>query len=335
MIRYERGFDSTAPVYTENRSFRRDIPEIDRHFAEAEREMEQFPREAGIIRSPEFVEFVDCPVCGSPQADQLFVKFGLVYAECSLCTHVFVRNRLKDEILLRLYETSIVDQLDRKVQQSRQHNEYYSKIYAKYLSFIDGYGLVNRNLLDVGCGAGEFLEFCSAHTDFSLHAVDLYEDSAERIERITGPGNFYKQRIEDVDFDCRRFGLISLWGVLEHVADPVVVLRKCSAILDEAGCILILVPNIHSRAAGILGVNTPTLNPRAHPNLYTTKSLEHLCRQTGLQIVELFQELPVIDLMYEHVAFDRELWDGIVRRKEGYYHIYVLRHEYTGPAPWE
>lgn len=326
MIEYQRGFNYLAPVYTDNRRFRRDIPEVDKHFAEAEREMEQFPREDGIIRSSELVDFVDCPVCGSPHSDQLFVKYGLVYVECPLCTQIFVKNRLKDDILLKLYATSIVDQLDRKVQQSPQHNEYYSQIYAKYLSYVEGFRIDNRNLLDVGCGTGEFLKFCADNTDFKLHALDFCEDSVDCVERLTGRGNYYyKQRLEDVAFGDQRFGLVTLWGVLEHVANPRDVLQKCSSLLDDEGCVLILIPNIHSRAAKVLGINTPTLNPRAHLNFYTEKSLQYLCRQTGLDIHALFQELPVIDLMYEYVVFDEELWKGIVRRKEGYYHVYVLR----------
>jgi 2-polyprenyl-3-methyl-5-hydroxy-6-metoxy-1,4-benzoquinol methylase len=326
MIRYQQGFDYLEPVFTDNRRFRQDIPEVQKHFEEAEREMEQFPREDGVIKSSEIVDFVDCPVCGSPHSDQLFLKYGLIYVECPLCTQVFVKNRLKDSILLKLYETSVVDQLDRQVQQSPQHHEYYSRIYAKYLSYVDGFGIGNRHLLDVGCGAGEFLKFCADNTDLKLHALDFYEDSVDRVERLTGRGNYYyKQRLEDVAFGDRRFGLITLWGVLEHVPNPLDVLRKCSSILDDEGCIVILIPNIHSRAADVLGINTPTLNPRAHLNFYTEKSLQYLCRQTGLRMDACFQELPVIDLMYEHVVFDKALWDGIVRRKEGYYHVYVLR----------
>jgi 2-polyprenyl-3-methyl-5-hydroxy-6-metoxy-1,4-benzoquinol methylase len=336
MIEYKRGFDYSAPIYTDNRRFRQDIPEVNKHFEEAEREMAQFPRVDGVIRSTEVVDFVDCPVCDSDQNHQLFVKFGLIYAKCALCSQVFVRNRLKNEILLKMYESSIVDQLDRKVQQSPQHNEYYSRIYAKYLSYVDGFSIANHSLLDVGCGAGEFLQFCADNTDYVLHASDFADDTFDRICDLTKDGRYYhRQKIEDVEFGDRRFGLITLWGVLEHIPNPVEVLRSCATILDESGCILILIPNFHSRAAKILGVNTPTLNPRAHVNFYTERSMRHLCRRVGLEVKALFQELPVIDLMYEYIEFNKDLWDGIIDSGEGYYHVYVLRRPGSGSGPWD
>jgi 2-polyprenyl-3-methyl-5-hydroxy-6-metoxy-1,4-benzoquinol methylase len=325
MLRYDPEYDYRTPVYTDNRRFREDIPEIGQHFAEAEREMQRFRRVDGVITSPEIVDFVDCPVCESILHDQLFVKYGLIYEECSVCSHVFVRNRLKEDILLELYRTSVVDVLDRKVQQSPQQSDYYARIYAKYLSYVDRFGVRSSDLLDVGCGAGAFLRFCAKHTEFSLHGLDVYEDARAHIEEIVGPDRFFRQRIEDVDFGDKRFGLITLWGVLEHLLDPREALKACAAVLDDDGCIILLVPNIHSRAAMILGVDTPTLNPRAHVNMYTERSLEYLSREAGLQIHALFQELPVIDLMYRHIRFDEELWDSIVRRKEGYYHVYILR----------
>jgi 2-polyprenyl-3-methyl-5-hydroxy-6-metoxy-1,4-benzoquinol methylase len=328
MIKYKTGFDYSVPIYTDNRRFREQIPAVTKHFEEAEREMEQFPRKNGVIVDPAIVEVVNCPVCDSSKSDQLFVKFGIIYAECNLCSNVFARNRLRHEIILGLYEKSQVDKFDREAQKSPQHNEYYSKIYEKYLSYLDGLGLDNPNLLDIGCGAGEFLKFCAERTTLKLHASDFCEDSIQYIQSLTGKENYYhKQMVEDIEFGPKKFGLVTLWGVLEHVPNPREVLEKCASILSPKGCILILIPNIWSRAFKILGIHTPTLNPRAHLNFYNRRSLEYLCRLTGLEFTGYFQELPVIDLMYPHIEFNPELVADIVRKQEGYYYICIFRKE--------
>lgn len=318
--------DYQTPILTDNRRFREEIPAVNQHFEAAKKEMDQFPRVGGVIVAPEIVDFVGCPVCGWNNPEQLFVRFGIIYAECPLCTNIFVRNRLKEHILLHLYETSVVDKFDRKVQQSPQHNEYYSKIYGKYLSFAEGLNITNRNLLDIGCGAGQFLKFCSENTDYKLHGSDFCDDSVSYLQQLIGKENYYyRKKIEEVDFAGKKFGLITLWGVLEHVPNPRDIFGKCSTILDDNGFILILIPNIHSRAFSILGVETPTVNPRAHLNFYTRKSLQILCQQTGLEIHSFFQELPVIDLMYPHIDYSPELIAGILRRNEAYYHIYFFK----------
>ena len=45
---------------------------------------------------------------------------------------------------------------------------------------------------------------------------------------------------------------------------------------------------------------------------------------TNFKVVDLFQELPVIDLMYPFVSFNDELIEGILENEESYYYVYVL-----------
>ena len=73
-----------------------------------------------------------------------------------------------------------------------------------------------------------------------------------------------------------------------------------------------LVPNIESRAYKILGVDTPTINPRAHISFFSRKSMSECCDQTGLEILVESQELPIIDLMYQHLDYSSSLVDDIL-----------------------
>ena len=113
-------------------------------------------------------------------------------------------------------------------------------------------------------------------------------------------------------------------GVLEHLAQPLVNLRACRNILDFYGRVIILIPNLHSRAFNILGINVPTLNPREHTQFFTAQSFAHLCGASGFTVTAYFQELPVIDLMYENLQYDETLVEDILLHDEAYYHVYVL-----------
>lgn len=319
--------DYSVPIITDNRRFREQVPAKSAYFEASEKEFKLFPRKNGVVVDPSLIDFCDCSVCGSKTSDQLFVKFGFIYAKCSLCSHVFVRNRLKEDILLKMYSQSVADQLDRQVQRSSQHQEYWGKVYDKYLSYTQRHSTNNRNLLDVGCGSGAFLMHCSNSPDinFDLHAIDFCKDTFEHITKLVGKENYYfQQRLEDIDFGTKKFGLITMWGVLEHVADPIRVMKKCHDILDDSGFVILLIPNLHSRAFKILGINTPTLNPRAHINMYTEGSFAVLCEKTNFAIVDFLQELPVIDLMYPYIVYDKHLIDDIVIKKESYYYVYII-----------
>jgi 2-polyprenyl-3-methyl-5-hydroxy-6-metoxy-1,4-benzoquinol methylase len=312
------------PILTNNRNFRKDIPAANAHFNAAEHEMSLLPRENGIICDNNLVEFVQCPVCSSAEYAQLFVKWGSIHVQCDLCSHVYVQNRLRWEKLTELYQHSEVDNLDRIVQQSPQHKAYWGKVYAKYFTILQK-EMPIKTLLDVGCGSGEFLDFCKKNTKIDLFANEIAQESFKDLIKLVGKDNLFSgSPIEIVDFGELRFDMISFWGVLEHITNPLEVMKKCRKLLTDIGRIFILVPNIFSKAYSILGIETPTINPRAHVNFYTPKSMNVLCKKAELRVECQAQELPIIDLMYPYIDYSEAFVENIINNNMSYYHVYVL-----------
>lgn len=319
--------DYNLPIITDNRNFRKEVKAMDRHFDALEEECARFPKSDGVITDPRLVtNFESCPVCNSVDFEQLFLKLGFFYARCGSCGHVFVKNTLKEEILLKLYAESAIHRLEREVQKSDQHLDYWGKVYHKYLSFLGEREIENTNLLDIGCGYGGFLRFCKQHARYNLHAVDFSDDMYLEIVNLIGKENYYfKQTVEKIDFREKKFGLITLWGVLEHLSFPKSVMRRCHDILDANGHALIVIPNLFSRAFSILGIDVPTLNAYQHIQFFTPSSFAYLCKEAGFEIVAAFQECPVIDLMYDYIEYNDRLVEGILKDNESYYHVYVIK----------
>ncbi|MCP4220953.1 MAG: hypothetical protein GY765_40365, partial [bacterium] len=88
-----------------------------------------------------------------------------------------------------------------------------------------------------------------------------------------------------------------------------------------------LVPNFDSLAVRILGVNTPTFNPRAHIQFFTDTSLQYMYGELGFKEAAVYFELPVIDLMYPYVDYSEELARQIIADGQGYYRIHILKKE--------
>ena len=107
----------------DNRRLRDAYPEINEHFNLAKKELDDLPKVNGVVVDGSLVEFVNCPICNSDKIDQIFVKYGFLLSECRDCTHVFIRNRLKEDFLLKKYAGSNADKIDRKVQKSDYHQE--------------------------------------------------------------------------------------------------------------------------------------------------------------------------------------------------------------------
>tara|TARA_B100002051_G_scaffold276634_1_gene326377 strand:- start:12117 stop:13133 length:1017 start_codon:yes stop_codon:yes gene_type:complete len=314
-----------APILSDNRNWRKDIPDYDNYFDSVAQELLGLPREDGVVTDSKIVERASCIVCGEKNYKQVFGKYGFLYVQCTNCTHVYVQNRLKDEKILEDYSGgNTLEKITHKIEKTDKLQEYAFNLYNKYLSLFSDLGLSKGNLIDIGCGSGNFVDFCVKNSSFNVFANEINEDMHDGLREIVGD-NLISGPIEEQDFEGRGFDIVTLWGVLEHLIDPVSVLKKAKSITNENGYILALLPNIKSRAIKLLGARTPTLNPKVHIQMFTKKSFKLMCDDLGIKIIKMFGELPVIDLMYEYCKYDEELIKDIVASEETYYQLYLLK----------
>ncbi len=174
----------------------------------------------------------------------------------------------------------------------------------------------------MGCGEGFFLHFCDRRKWFDLYGLDAHGDY-DSLSFLGENKVILAQDFEDYN-SFSKYDVVTLWGVLEHLPSPNKVLAKCFEILNEKGKVLILIPNIKSRAFKLLGSKTPTINPREHINFFTSDSMLKLAHQNRFRIIGHFSELPIIDLMWPYVHDVPEFLDEINSKLEGYYNIYIL-----------
>lgn len=153
-------------------------------------------------------------------------------------------------------------------------------------------------VLDVGCSSGAFLfqlnqQFPGAYqilgTDVSGPAL-AYAKS--RGVPVTA-GKFPEQ-----DFAGQTFDAITFWAVLEHLCDPKVFLEKAHSLLKPDRLCFVLVPNLRSLAARLLGARYRYIYPQ-HLNYFTRETLLRLlgdlfsvldCRSTHFNPLVLWQD---------------------------------------------
>ncbi len=130
-------------------------------------------------------------------------------------------------------------------------------------------------VMDVGCSSGAFLfqlreQFPGCYeilgTDVSGPALDHAESRGIPVAR----GSF----IEGI-VDNRRFDVITLWAVIEHVVEPKAFIEKAAKLLKPAGLCFVLVPNIKSLAVRLLGSKYRYIYPQ-HLNYFTAETLQKL-----------------------------------------------------------
>jgi len=221
------------PIVVDNRNIREDVPEINEYFEKAKQETDNIPKINNIVIDEKNVENVNCSVCNSDSSKQLLVKRGFVYVASDHCGHVCLKNRMREEILLDLYKNSELDAIDRKTHESTYHLEFWKKVYDKYVDLLINSGILNNNFIDIGSGDGRFLKYCKDNTQLNLYANDYCSDNYDYIVDLVGKDSYYyKQTLDDIDFGNKKFGIITLWGMLEHLPKPKNVMKLWKVILN-------------------------------------------------------------------------------------------------------
>ena len=135
-----------------------------------------------------------------------------------------------------------------------------------------------RAVLDVGCGDGLFFDALT-----TLEGVELVE-GVEPAAPLVSPVGAHRDRIHIVPFDAsfdkgRRYSLILMLDVLEHLPDPAASLKHAMSLLEPDGVFLATVP-----AFMALWTRHDELNH--HYTRYTKDSFRALAAAGGLRVDE-------------------------------------------------
>jgi 2-polyprenyl-3-methyl-5-hydroxy-6-metoxy-1,4-benzoquinol methylase len=232
-----------------------------------------------------------CGVCGSPEseawaevwdAEYLTIADRFVQRRCLGCGVLFI-DPVPSDRLAEIYpdnyysfaprdERSMVFAIKRRLDR---------RLFSGLLRQIRAASL---SVLDVGGGSGwqlDLIRACDRRVTFT-QVVDL--DPVAAAAARAGGHEYYQGSIEDFQA-TRRFDLILLLNLLEHVRYPSRVLEKLRSALTPSGLILVQTPNYDSLDARLFrhrnwgGYHAPR-----HWVIFTRESLARIVNQAGLRI---------------------------------------------------
>ena len=153
----------------------------------------------------------------------------------------------------------------------------------------------NKIVLDVGCGQGQ-LSFEIKKLGYDVWGVESSSFAAKKAsERIT---RVLERDLTDLiqvekDLGDVRFDYIVFSDVLEHVPDPLTVLKGYRKFLKKDGRVLISLPNVANwviRLKLILGrfdYEDSGVMDRTHLRFFTFKTSQILVREAGLKVCQV------------------------------------------------
>lgn len=106
-------------------------------------------------------------------------------------------------------------------------------------------GNSHGSFLDIGCGEGWALAYFQRQgwdvlgLDFSSYSLERFHPALRDRLRT---GDLYEE-VQQLANDGRRFDVLWLDNVLEHVLDPAALLRLCRALVTPQGVLMVDVPN--------------------------------------------------------------------------------------------
>lgn len=174
-----------------------------------------------------------------------------------------------------------------------------SKFHTDYNAVLAHYKVVSclenvqgSSLLDLACGDGLMTSMFAQHFE-RVVGVDASKTHIAEARRRAPNAHFFESLIEDFETD-EKFDAVFLLDILEHVIDPVEVLRKAATFLSPGGRLIAHVPNavaINRRLAVLMGTlkSCNELSPfdiqiAGHRRSYELSSLAEDFEKAGLTV---------------------------------------------------
>lgn len=158
---------------------------------------------------------------------------------------------------------------------------------ANKLKLINSFEFSEKNLLDVGCGTGDFLLVCK-NNGWKVAGVEpnaKAKITAEKKLKATTDSEIYTE-INQLN-DEAQFDVITLWHVLEHVPNLEVYISALKKLLKPNGVLIVAVPNFKSYDAKYYKQFWAAFDVPRHLWHFSKKSIELLFAKHEMKVVKI------------------------------------------------
>jgi predicted TPR repeat methyltransferase len=140
----------------------------------------------------------------------------------------------------------------------------------------------NRRLLDVGAYIGVFVEM-AAEAGWQAEGIEPSEWAANEAQRRGL--NVMLGTMDSVGLDEERYDVITLWDVVEHLADPAAELARAGRLLRPGGWLIVHTMDIDAPVARLMGERWPWLMDM-HLYYFSQRTLSAMLNRLGFEVVQ-------------------------------------------------
>ena len=249
------------------------------------------------------LNILDCPICKNHSVYFNHIIDTYSVRKCRICRLQFLSPLPSNTTLNHIYNADYflgshdLDNLVRVWSLKR-------KTARLYLEQLQSYGsLQNGNLLEIGCGTGDFLVeaqskgFNVSGLEISQHAVNMANGKLKLNKVMQGT-------LENIELPPNSFDIIVFFDVIEHVNNPLEFMTSVYQCLRPGGMIFMVTPSLDSWSAKLLG-NHWMEYKLEHLWYFSNKAIGILLERTGFKNIHILPNPKILDLDYVNMHFQR------------------------------
>lgn len=251
-----------------------------------------------------------CISCGASSPEPFFeasdwylgaVEGKFNYLRCTNCGTAMVAPQPTDRVLRAAYAETYAPYSARPGLAQRLGERFAQREASHLVSLVDP----SREVLDVGCGTGRFLERLRRagwHGRISgvEPAANVAAETARRLGLPVRTGS-----IEEMDVSEGSIGTVVLRHVIEHLRDPREALARVRSALEQGGFVYVATPDARALAAKVFGRYWHGYDPPRHLFAFTRDGMRRLLGSEGFDVVA------------ERWYFAPQMWTGSLRHALG------------------
>lgn len=244
-----------------------------------------------------------CIVCGKNQEKQFTYK-DFHYYKCLRCGHVTTYPFPTRDEMEKHYQKKFKEGNYRLAQEFAQE---YKVVYRQFVHLLKkALKKENKNtkrikVLDVGCFTGDFLVLMK-EVGADVYGLEL-QDDAVKIANKKLHGRVKTADVMTDVFPTVRFDVITLLGIVEHVTDPMKLIKRSTELLKRGGVLMVQTPNSSSVLSRLTKQLWPPYAPVEHIHLFSKDSLTKALQQYGYTNITYTTHIKKLPLGYVYNQF--------------------------------
>src|SRR5215213_4308956 len=212
-----------------------------------------------------------CVACGSNNAQPLGVKNELDMVSCRKCLTVYTPYSpwYSSELYYEAYYPEESLSPPAFVQTRLE------EITAEFSPYRQ-----NNRLLDIGCGAGNLLLAAQKH-GWEGTGLDVAAGAVKHMRELGF--EVFQGELQQARFPSQHFDVITGAELLEHLAEPRLVVQEVARLLRPGGLFWTTTPHACGLSARVLGLKWRCVWPPEHLQLFSAGGIKALLRDAGFK----------------------------------------------------